>query len=302
MVGLNYLKGKKMTKYSYKVNEETGLVERSVLETYPDTKIIERGISAGRNPELIKKQQLKALQGEAEAPVVAIEEDWFEQQQLIENLTAEVKTITDQLNGVEEVVDETTNEVLVEAVEKVTDEDVIKTLEDRLAIINDKIEYYFDDMGVKQNTTVLGELNTAKEARGKLEEDNQWLKAYRGETTDEVRPEPAAEVTKLPRTQEKELIAHERNLTIRNNEDSIADLAKMVSLAFSVISSLWEVTPDDAKESIDADKKGMIDYAVSKFNATQTRADDQLAQEGVALIDKLYDREIAIAGIVRKYD
>jgi len=290
-----------MTRYGYELNEETGLVERSVLETYPDTKIIERGISAGRNPELIKKQQLKALQGEAEAPIVDIEESWFEQQQLVENLTAEVKTITDQLNGVEEVIDEMTNEVIVEAIEKVTDEDVVKTLEDRLATINDKIEYYFDDMGVKQNTTILGELNVAKEAKGKLEEDNQWLKAYRGETTDEVRPEPA-EAVKLPRTQEKELIAHERNLTVRNNEDSIADLAKMVSLAFSVISTLWELTPDDAKEDIDADKKGMIDYAVSKFNATQTRADDQLAQEGVALIDKLYDREIAIAGIVRKYN
>jgi len=289
-----------MTRFKYELDPETNLVEKSVLETYPSTDSLENGIATGKSPALIKKQQLKALQGKAEAPLVKVEEEWFEKQQLVESLTLEAKTIEDQLSGVEEVIDEETQEVIVEAVEKVTDEAEVEKLQTRLDAINDKIEYYFDDAGVKQNTTIPGELSVATTERAELEEEYEFLKGYRGEETTVVRPEPAAKV-KLPKKDVKKLIAHDRDLNVRNNEDSVADIAKMVSLAFSVISTLWEITPDDAKDTIDPDKRGMIDYAVLKFNEIDTRADDQLAEEGTKLIDRLYNREVQIAKIIKNH-
>ena len=288
-----------MTKFSYVLNEETNKVEKSVLETYPDTKILDRGISGKRPAELIKKQQLKAEQGVAEAPIVKIEEEWFTEQQTIENLNDEKKTIEDQLTGVKEVTDETTGEVIQEAVEKVTDEAEVEKLNTRLKEIVGSSTKYFDDAGRQHIIDVDGELKIALDARAKIEADNEWLKAYRGVATDAVRPEPAAEA-KVSHTDVKKLIAHERDLDVRNSEDSIADIAKMVSLAFSVISTLWELTPDDAKDNVPAEKKGLIDYAVMKFNSIDTRADRQIAAEGTKLVDKLYDREVHIANIVDK--
>jgi uncharacterized protein YifE (UPF0438 family) len=295
-----------MTRYSYVLNQDTNLVEQNVLTTYPDTKILARGIEAGRSPELIQEQQLKAVQGAAEAPYIDTEAKWFKQQQNVEKLTQEVSDINIQLTGVEEVTDDD-GVVITEAVAPITDEDIIASLNDRLDIINDKLVYSFDDFGVKQSTTKLGELNQAIASRNSIEEDatnevsNEWLKAYRGEDTDVVRPEPS-ETTVLPREDTKKLIAHERDLTIRNAEDSIADLAKMMSLAYSVISTLWKLVPDDTKDNIDTATRDMIDYSVLKFDEIETRADDQLADEGIALIDKLYERESGIAEIVRKYN
>ena len=294
-----------MIKYKYELNTETNLVERSISETYPDKSILDRGLSLKRNPDLIQKQYLNALRGVAESLLISVEEEWYEQQKLVESLTLEAKTIKDQLTGAEEVLDDVTQEVLVEAVEKVTDEDIVKSLEDRLAQIEDKIVYFFDDAGIKQNTTTLGELNTAIAARALLEdgdadnEAHEWLKTYRGEATEAVRPVPAEPV--IPREDAKKLIAHDRDLTVRNNEDSIADLAKMVSLSFSAISAIWAVTSDDAKSLLPTETKDIVDYAVLKFGEIDTRADDQLADEGVALIDKLFEREVAIATIVKKY-
>lgn len=288
-----------MTKFGYKVNEETGKVEKSVLETYPDVTIIDRGVANKRPTELIIKQQLKAEQGAAEAPIVKIEEEWFNEQQTVENLNDEKKVIEDQLSGVAEVIDEETGVVTQEAVEQVTDEDEVKKLNDRLEAIVGSYTTYFDDDGHQQTVDVDGELKIALDARADLETDNEWLKAYRGEATDAVRPEPAAEA-KVSNTDVKRLIAHERDLTVRNSEDSIADVAKMVSLAFSVIATLWELTPDDAKNNVPDGRRGLIDYAVAKFESIDTRADRQLVTEGTVLVDKLYDREVAIANIIDK--
>lgn len=290
-----------MIRYNYILDTETKEISHEVLETYPSTDILDKGIEAGRDPELIKKQQLKALQGEAEAPIVSIEEDWFNAYKKQYELNKELENIGLQLSGKEEVIDEETGVVIEPAVEAVTDEAVIEKLNERKAQLLDKTTYVFDDYGVKQPIVEKGEITQAVEGMEAIEKDNQWLLAYRGEETTEVRPEPAIEITSLPREQEKKLIAHERDLTVRNNEDSIADLAKMVSLSFSAISALWAITSDDAKANLPEATKATIDYAVQRFNEIETRADDQLAEEGVALVDKLYEREVAIAGIVRKY-
>jgi len=288
-----------MIKYSYKLNEE-GLVERSIQETYPDIDIFERGINNKKMPDLIKKQYLKALQGEAESDLIKIEEDWYNIQKKIEKLTKELKEINDKLNGVQEVIDEETGEIKVKGVEKVKDKVQREKLIKRLEEINDKEEYIYDDYGKKVKTIIKGELSLAQEERERLEQENEFLKGYRGLKTDAKRPNPSENV-KLPREKVKRLIAHERDLTVRNIEDTVADLAKTNSILMDICSALWSIISDDAKKSIPKEKREIIDYAIQKFAQIQTRADYQLKEEGIKLIDKIYDREEKIAEIIKKY-
>jgi len=290
-----------MTKYGYTLNSNTNLVEQSVIETYPKNDILERSIENGSRAGLIKKQKLKAIEGEHESTIVDMELKWFKKQQLVETLEAEVKTITDKLNGVSEVIDPITNEITTVAVEQVTDEDEVVILTTRLESINDKNTNHFDDAGVKQTTVIKGELSLALEARASLEKEFGWLVGYRGLETTTTRPEVSSNI-KLTRKDAKKLIAYERDTDVRNSEDSIADLAKMISLSFSAISALWVMVSEEDKAALPPEKKAVIDYAVSKFNDTVTRADEQLAVEGTKLIDKLYSREVNIAGIVRRYN
>jgi len=287
-----------MTTYTYKIDEETGLIRKDIKETYPDLNILDRGLDGKRSTALIKKQYDKALQGKAEEPIVIIEEKWFATQQKIESLIKEKKDLEDKLNGVEEVVDEETGEVITEAVEKETDETKIESMKERLEVISGKEESYFTDEGKLRYKTVPGELQDTIDEREKMEEKDEFLKAYRGVETDAVRPVPV--IQKISKEKTKALIAHERDLRVRNAEDSIADIAKMVSLSFSVVAVLWNFLSDDDKSKLPSEQKDLIDYAVLKFSQLDTRADDQLKEEGAKLVDKLFERENEIAKIVKE--
>ena len=286
-----------MTTYTYKIDELTGLISKEIKETYPDLDILKLGLGTKRTTALIKKQYAKALQGEAEAPLAEIEEKWFVTQQKVEAQAQEKIDIENKLNGVPEVTDEVTGEVTTEAVEKETDEAKRKTLEDELDVLNGFEESFFDDSGRLRYKTIPGEIQVTLDERAEMEKENEFLKGYRGVATDAVRPVITSEI---PREDIKALIAHERDLKVRNAEDSIADIAKMVSLSFSVVAVLWGFLSDDDKSKLPAEQKSLIDYAVLRFSQLDTRADDQLKTEGTKLVDKLFERENEIAKIVQE--
>ena len=83
-----------------------------------------------------------------------------------------------------------------------------------------------------------------------------------------------------------------------DNSDSIADNAKMISLMLSMMSRMYDVMPQEQKDTIPAVDKGMIDYMFAKFSTSNTRADIQFSLEGTALIDKLIDRQVEIGVII----
>jgi len=265
------------------------VINKTVIESYPKRDILDNGLAVNRPTSTIQKGLTKAIQGEAEAPIIAIEERWFK-------VATKVLALEEEKYQLEHIVLKQDND----GKDIPLTEDELEANEKRLKELNG-YSYTTNDgpRSSKLVHVVEGLISKTRAEMLKLEEANKWLKAYRGEETDAVRPNPAANA-KIEKEDVKKLIAHERDLTVRNSEDSIADVAKMVSLAFSVIATLWELTPDDAKDNISADKKGLIDYAVFKFNQINTRADRQIAAEGTALVDKLYDREVAIADIVDK--
>ncbi len=80
-----------------------------------------------------------------------------------------------------------------------------------------------------------------------------------------------------------------------DDKDSIADNAKMNSLLLSMFSRLYEVQPQEVLDTLQPEDKAVMEYAINKFKGIQTRADVQFADEGLAFIDRLMDRQEQIA-------
>lgn len=304
-----------MTRYNYTLEQELGMnpetgieeviasvVTKSVKETYPDMDILQRGLKNGRQTKTIQKGLLKATQGQAEAFLVQQEEEWFSAQDEMQQAEKELRTLEEVLVVEKEAVE------AGEASEEVGSDELanlkyaVETTEKRIKELvgYDQEELAFNpSTGNEEQKTVhyAGIIEKAQEVRDAKETQFEFLKAYRGEETEAVRPEPAEDV-KISPEDIKKLIAHERDSKVRNSEDTLADLAKMNSLLFSTVGSIYGTLTATAKDKIDADTRAVIEYSISKFADTQTRADRQLAEEGTELVDKLFSREVQIADII----
>jgi len=304
-----------MTRYNYTLEQEFGInpktgteevvssvVTKSVKETYPDMDILARGLKNGRQTKTIQKGLLKASQGQAEVFLVQQEEEWFSAQDEMQQAEKELKTLEEVLVTEKEAVQagEDSEEVGTDKLANL--KYAVETTEKRIKELKgyDQEELAFNpSTGNEEQKTVhyAGVIEKAQEVRDGKEAQFEWLKAYRGEATEAVRPEPAADA-KISSDDVKKLIAHERDSKVRNSEDTLADLAKMNSLLFSTVSAIYGTLSDTAKGKIDADMKDVIEYSFAKFADTQTRADRQMAQEGTGLVDKLFEREVQIADII----
>lgn len=304
-----------MTRYNYTLEQELGMnpetgieeviasvVTKSVKETYPDMDILQRGLKNGRQTKTIQKGLLKATQGQAEAFLVQQEEEWFSAQDEMQQAEKELRTLEEVLVVEKEAVE------AGEASEEVGSDELanlkyaVETTEKRIKELvgYDQEELAFNpSTGNEEQKTVhyAGIIEKAQEVRDAKETQFEFLKVYRGEETEAVRPEPAEDV-KISPEDIKKLIAHERDSKVRNSEDTLADLAKMNSLLFSTVGSIYGTLTATAKDKIDADTRAVIEYSISKFADTQTRADRQLAEEGTELVDKLFSREVQIADII----
>ena len=99
------------------------------------------------------------------------------------------------------------------------------------------------------------------------------------------------------RTDKKAFIRKEIADQVFDDQDAIADNAKMISLLITVVSRLYDVMDDSSKALLDANDKAMIEYTFNKFKTVNTRADVQFATEGIALVDRLMDRQGTIGTI-----
>jgi hypothetical protein len=80
--------------------------------------------------------------------------------------------------------------------------------------------------------------------------------------------------------------------------DSVADNAKAISLIFSLLRRIYENLPDDIKDNIPEEDRQIIEYAFEKHKSIKTRADVQFIEEGVKMIDKIFDRQKKIGEII----
>ena len=274
-----------MMKFTYEYDPKTKKTVQMPGMDYPELDILELGIAAGRLTSVIKKQLVLAYEGIDDQPNIELETRWWEKQDAIQTISDDLdklSTLTLDLTGpditdarkaeVQNSIDQLTNNVP-------SDEYIAAKKDEQAALTAER-----DDIenGVQFDGTT--------SANPPL-----WLKAYRGVKTTSTRPVP---VGVIPKDVIKKLIAHDRDLKVRNLEDSVADLAKMNSLLMGFVSTIYKVLSATEKAAIPAAKAAVINHALQRWATTQTRGDRQLKTDGLALIDKLFDREVAIADIV----
>jgi len=233
--------------------------------------------------EDIKTQINKSCEVKASMFFTSVEEDWFKYQEVIQILENELTVLKTVVSDNITTTDSNTTTAQLTDAEKTKR---IEAIEGYDAVVDGKTIHYD------------GEIEKPLLARNNLELQFQWLKAYRGIQTTVKKPVVKAVI---PTELKKKLIAYERDQKVRNNEDSVADLAKMNALLMAMTSGIFSVLTQTQKNAMDPTKLGLIEYAISKWINASTRADRQLATEGTALIDKLFDREVEIADIVDKF-
>jgi len=100
-------------------------------------------------------------------------------------------------------------------------------------------------------------------------------------------------------TDKKAFIREAIQKDVFDEQDSIADNAKMISLLTTVMSRMYDIMPAADKNLLAPNDRTMIEYMFTQFKTVNTRADVQFATEGVTLIDKLLNRQGTIGTIVQ---
>lgn len=85
---------------------------------------------------------------------------------------------------------------------------------------------------------------------------------------------------------------------VRDTDDSVADLAKWISLVTSMNFTIYNALSATAKSNIPAQERELIELCQSIFKNTETVGDLSLAREGGNLIQKIMNREKTIAQII----
>ena len=85
-----------------------------------------------------------------------------------------------------------------------------------------------------------------------------------------------------------------------DTQDSIADNAKMISLIFSTLSRMYDLISETNKNKLNTQDRAVMEYTFAKFKDTPTRADIQIQTEGIAMIDRLLDRQKHIGTILER--
>jgi len=273
-----------MIKYQYEYDQLLGTVSRVNPIALPSIDSIDTVITAGLPiPNLL--EAIRAIyRAQAEGPLLVLENRWYDAQNMLQTTAAAITLVNKHINGY--ILDVTGTQIPLTDIEKFDINITVNTMlsETQISLVADLL-VYLDNKLLKdidaRDTIELG--------------DNAWLQTYRGVTTTTQRPTVTAII---PKPVLKKLVRVVRDKNVRSSEDSIADLAKMNSLLFSMVSSIYGTLSATAKSKIPVAEKGLIDYAITTFSTVQTRADRQLLTEGTALIDKLFKRETDIADIV----
>lgn len=111
------------------------------------------------------------------------------------------------------------------------------------------------------------------------------------------------DISKIPQVSDKRLtkmIQRKKiNTSVRDTDDSIADLAKWNSILTSTILAMYDTFTATQKNKIPPEQRALIETASTLFRNTQTAADIRLANEGASLIERVLRREAQIGKIIK---
>lgn len=299
---------------------EEAYVTKTHKQTYRHTDTLEKDLSDNKPVHIIKRNYVDALVGLLNKHTIDIEDQWYQKYQNLETVInreqklvseilvqkAKLEVTEETITSTETIEDDTYTEGVPNLVEKEVSvdnpeyrriTDLISIYETELNILKDNEVTVINPNGDDDTYVATGEIYKVTEILVEFEKINPWLSNYRGIANSATRPEVVTTAV-ISDDVLKRLVAYERDRKVRNSEDSIADIAKMTSLLFSVVTEIYETIPTEALDKIEPRRRTTIEYAMEKFKTIDTRADTQLLEEGVGLIDKLFSREVNINNLV----
>ena len=107
------------------------------------------------------------------------------------------------------------------------------------------------------------------------------------------------EVQSEPSSTKKDFVRLKIQQEVFDDKDSLADTTKWVSLLTTLVSAMYDTFTETQKAKLPTEHRSLIEYTFAKFKETNTRADVQFATEGVAMVDKMLDRQKAVGNIVK---
>ena len=107
------------------------------------------------------------------------------------------------------------------------------------------------------------------------------------------------ELDTTPKTDRKSKSRLQIEQEVFDIQDSVADNAKWSSLLTSFIIRIYNVLPEEVKDSLDPADRAIIENLSAEFDKTPTRLDIQLEKEGFAVVDRMLQRQRRVAEIVK---
>jgi len=85
---------------------------------------------------------------------------------------------------------------------------------------------------------------------------------------------------------------------VRDDKDSIADLAKWNSLLTTMVGLLYNTQSETTKNKLGEENRMLIETALEKFSRTKTNGDYQFELKGLRSINEILDKEAQIGKII----
>jgi len=82
--------------------------------------------------------------------------------------------------------------------------------------------------------------------------------------------------------------------------DSVADLTKWLSYVTSMLRRVWEIIPEEQKQTLSEIDRQFIEGSMAKFQNTITIGDVKMMEEGFAVVDRVLSRQNDVGAIVKE--
>jgi hypothetical protein len=228
-----------MVKYRYFT--KYGKVVREPEYTFTPFEEFEEKVSKINIKDVIDNVTEVTIKGESERKLIEIEDKWFKIQTEIQKMDTERKRLEEEMNkpGLSE---EDKKRIAAKIAE----------LKDGEIIIEREFYNHYTRETQKVKEVIQTPYRKALEKRFEIENEYPYLKAYRGEKTDAVRPEPKID-PKLEKEIKKIAVRAKINLEVGDDKDLIADIAKALNAIMKKANG--EPLTDKDKEAIEKYQK-----------------------------------------------
>lgn len=263
-------------RYNYEVSQEelvtrddplSVTVTKRTSHIYPTMSDIERFITKGASTDTIREQMFSYMEGTSLQDVMKIENNWFTLKKQYELLYTKK---SEKLTYLEEVHRKT----------RVVSKDEKKQLEEDIVNINDKME------SIK--TSLLA-----------TEADNKWLAGFRGVEGTEP-PPVAVRPAKLHPALSKMLTRFKIKSTVRDTEDSIADISKIAFFSLELTKRLYQITSEAQRKKLSKEDRELIEGIFESLDQHESVIVDKINEQGLTAVTKLFALDETISKIIKE--